>query len=605
MNEIDDIELARRLRADIERTVGDAGNGLRPPAPDPSFSGADHPARRRWLAWSAAAATITLLVGGLVMIANRGTDDDADADVPPVTTATPADTVPGSTVPLSTVPLSTVPGVAPVLQYETILAVIDDGGGAQLCFSVLESLPPQCGGGLALLDWSWDAITVEQTQGGVSWVDSIYVRGVLDGESFRVVEARIPTDEERDRLTGGPALDFSVPCPEPEGGWPARKQEFPEEVAGLEGYAGAWFDESQQVMTFKFTGDLAVAEQAVRQFYSGAVCVVPAEHTQQELLSIQNQLASISSVMITTAVYVDATGEWVQADVFVPDPERQAAFDAEYGPGVVRIESPLKPVGTPAAPSGTTPPVSTVPATTPAAQTVEGVASVLESSTHAPQLCVNGLLDSYPQQCAGGPDLVGFSWDSIEDEEVQNGTTTVGTVYIKGEYDASANTITVIEQRPPNDDDAARFAAAFAVADYSTPCEPPANGWPARNQEWPIEEVSRIDGYAGSWTAAGEQVVVAKFTGDLAAAEAAIGAFYGDAVCIVPATHSLVELVRVREEVMLITSVEWNTVDVIVDSTGEWIDVVTTAPQPGLQEELDAQFGRGLVRLHSLLLPVG
>jgi hypothetical protein len=395
-----------------------------------------------------------------------------------------------------------------------------------------------------------------------------------------------------------------VPCPEPEGGWPARIQEWPgEQIAAIEGYAGSWVDESQQVMTVKFTGDLAAAEAAVRERYSDAVCVVAARHTEQELLAIQNQLMSISSIQFTSvAVYVDATGEWVQADIAVPDPQRQAAFDAEYGPGVVRLSSPLKPADG-ATPSTTAPPATTPPLTTPAEpQIVEALYTVLDGPDHGPQLCLGGTFDSGPPGCGDPVDLVGFSWDSINDEDSAGEGVTRGTPYIKGEYDSVANTLTVIEQRPGNNDDAARIYATIHQADHSTPCEAPADGWPARTQEWPEEQIAAIDGFAGAWAEAGHPMTV-KFTGDLAAAEAAVRQYYNDAVCIVPADHSFSELTQAQTR-LLEMGQPFLTVDVIVDATGEWVDAVTVGPHPELQAEVDAMFGPGVVRLRSLMIPV-
>ena len=73
--------------------------------------------------------------------------------------------------------------------------------------------------------------------------------------------------------------------------------------------------------------------------------MVPAAHTEAELLQIQGQLMAMSSIQFMwSAVVADATGEWVEAGVIAPDPERQAAFDAEWGPGVVRLVSHLHPM---------------------------------------------------------------------------------------------------------------------------------------------------------------------------------------------------------------------------------------------------------------------
>lgn len=350
----DDDELGRRLRADIDRMVGDAGESAPPP-----LGVQPRQARSRgvrWLPLLSAAAAAVVLIGGLVLIANR------DNDETPVATpidSTPIDTVPDGSTPTTT-PSTSTPGttavtVVPTDQlYESIASVIDDGNGARLCFSVLESLPPQCGGGIALAGWDWDAIDVEQSQNGIAWVDQIYVAGTYDpaSQTMTVSEVRLPTDADRERLVVFPTPDFSVPCPEPEEGWPARRQEWPgEQVAAIEGYAGAWVDESQQVMTVKFTGDLEAAEAALREVYSGAVCVVPAEHGEAELRAIQDQLMQLSSIQIlSTSLQVDAAGESVLAEIIAPDPERQAAFDAEFGPGVVRLISPLRLVESGSAP---------------------------------------------------------------------------------------------------------------------------------------------------------------------------------------------------------------------------------------------------------------
>jgi hypothetical protein len=362
-------------------------------------------------------------------------------------------------------------------------------------------------------------------------------------------------------------------------------------------------DESQQVMTVKFTGDLAVAEEALREHYSDAVCVVAAQHTEQELLAIQNQLMSISSIQLTsTGIYVDATGEWVQADITVPDPQRQAAFDAEYGQGVVRLSSPLKPVEG-ATPTATVAPATTPPVTSPAEpQIVEALYTVLEGPDHGPQLCLSGIFDSAPPQCSDPVDLVGFSWDSIDDEDSAGEGVTRGTPYIKGEYDSVANTLTVIEHRPGNNDDAARIHATIHQADHSTPCEPPAGGWPAGNAEWPGEQIAAIDGFAGAWAETGHPMTV-KFTGDLAAAEAAVRQYYNDAVCIVPATHSLSELTQARTRLLDMDG-PFITVDVIVDATGEWVEAVIAGPRPDLQAAIDSMVGPGVVRLRPMMIPV-
>ena len=104
-------------------------------------------------------------------------------------------------------------------------------------------------------------------------------------------------------------------------------------------------DPTHQVVTVKFTGDLDAAEAAVRQYYGDALCVVPAQHSKDELIAIENQLMGMSSVQFTWSVLdADATGEWLEMGIIARDPDRQAAFDEQYGPGVVRLTSGLRPI---------------------------------------------------------------------------------------------------------------------------------------------------------------------------------------------------------------------------------------------------------------------
>jgi len=326
-----DDELIRQLRAELDDLV----NAVPAPPVDPPVLSTTHvrssdPGGRRRLSVAVAAVAMLVLVGGLIVVANRGADDT------------------GSDAPAATAP-STSPA-APAGEFETIAMVLESPEhGPQLCLgAVRDSYPPQCFGP-DVINWTWDLVEGAQSASGTTWVDEAHLTGSWDAaaRTFTVASARIATDADRSRFDEATTEpDFSVPCPEPEGGWPARNQEWPgEQVHLLPGYAGSWVDASQQVMTVKFTGDLAQAEAAVRQYYSDALCVAPAEHTEAELVAIANQLMSMSSVQfLWNQVYVDATGEWLEVGVIAPDPDRQAGFDTAYGEGVVRLVPQLRPL---------------------------------------------------------------------------------------------------------------------------------------------------------------------------------------------------------------------------------------------------------------------
>jgi hypothetical protein len=360
-----DAELIRQMRAELDELASAArvepGN---PPEPQPGLNsqGAGHD--RRWVAIGIAAASVAALVGGLIVVADRDAGDATSDTSPPTSPTVPAtapttaalpvpDTAPDAATVTAppTAPPTTAPAVAqPPAEYDVIAPVLETAErGTQLCLGqwMIAATPPLCDGP-ELQGWSWDAVGGGNIVTSGTWAEA-YVVGTWDTEAqvFTVTDARTPTAAEHESFAASATHpDFSVPCPEPAGGWPARTHEWPEEqIHMLPGYAGSWEDPGHQVVTVRFTGDLNAAEAAVRQYYDDALCVVPAQHSMDELVAISNQLLSMSSVkFLWSQVYADATGEWVEAGVIVPDPERQAAFDEQYGEGVVRLTSRLRPL---------------------------------------------------------------------------------------------------------------------------------------------------------------------------------------------------------------------------------------------------------------------
>ncbi len=257
----------------------------------------------------------------------------------------------------------------------------------------------------------------------------------------------------------------------------------------------------------------------------------------------------------------------------------------------------------PSTPTTAAPPTPpTTPPTLPPGQRYETITTVIDDGTGARACFV--VLDSLPPQCGSGVDLAGWSWDSIDAERVDGPTTWIDQVYLSGTYDVSTATLAVDDTRLPTDDDRGRILLSRPLPDHSIPCPPPADGWPARNQEWPGEQVAAIDGYAGAWTMEPGQVMVVKFTGDLEAAERAVRQVYGDAICVVGATHSERELAAIQEQLQELSSIQVLTSAIYVDATGEWVEAEIVAPDPARQAALDAEYGDGVVRLRSLLRPI-
>ena len=75
-------------------------------------------------------------------------------------------------------------------------------------------------------------------------------------------------------------------------------------------------------------------------------------------------------------------------------------------------------------------------------------------------------------------------------------TGTWAEAYVAGAWDPTTQVFTATEGRTPTAVEHERFANSATRPDFSVPCPEPSGGWPARNQEWPEEQVHMIPGYA-------------------------------------------------------------------------------------------------------------
>lgn len=245
--------------------------------------------------------------------------------------------------------------------------VLDDGDGAELCLGgVAESLPPQCGGP-RLVGWDWSENEGDyEEQGGTRWGE-FAVTGTFDGTDFTPSEA-VPADEF-DAPPYEDSTDLTTRCPEPDGGWsvidPAltTQRSLDETLLAasrLEGYAGAWLDQSINpayhsddpyamekklndptllVINVQVTGDPPAAEAELRKTWGGALCVTHAEHTERELSRIQDQVQDLPGFLGSGSGF-----DQVDVGVVFDDGSIQAWADQEYGAGLVRVTSALEPV---------------------------------------------------------------------------------------------------------------------------------------------------------------------------------------------------------------------------------------------------------------------
>ena len=256
-------------------------------------------------------------------------------------------------------PAPGVSGPDPNQLYEVNTTVLEDRThGPMLCLGgVLESLPPQCGN-VPIASWDWQAVSGEERLSGATW-GNYHVVGSYDGKTFTLTDVG-PYEEDPSTSPTDPY--FSSPCPEPPGGWSGLDQATQEDARRAAAYARSQPDyvtswvthlEPAQaeygpvILNAVFTGDRERHEAEMRKVWGGPLCVIERDvPTADELARIRKEAeASLGDLglemlwsagpgvkpIIEIGVVVDVEGKG------------QAALDARYGAGVVRLIPALKP----------------------------------------------------------------------------------------------------------------------------------------------------------------------------------------------------------------------------------------------------------------------
>lgn len=256
------------------------------------------------------------------------------------------------------VPLPTDPG--PYRATGTVLESREHG--PMLCMWVDTSYPPQCGD-IELVGWDWDQVDDEESASGTTWGGPYEITGTWDGQRITLTEPPRAADAEP---TPGP--DFSTPCPEPAGGWgvvdpatttPETLEAVLAAARNRSDVAGVWLDQpigepqpgvapdnnpTNVIVNVRVTGDVAQAEQELRQIWGGALCVSPAPRSQEELATIRNEISAHGAAIRMLYSSIDETSGVISIGVVIDDGRLQEYYDDRYGVGVVRVTSWLQPV---------------------------------------------------------------------------------------------------------------------------------------------------------------------------------------------------------------------------------------------------------------------
>ena len=265
------------------------------------------------------------------------------------------------------------PGEQPGELIARATVLEDRSHGAQLCLGgILESLPPQCGGP-DLIGWDWDAVTGFDAVGDTRWGEFVVI-GTYDraAATFTLTRPAVPAEEyDGAGLPAGqdPEAELRTPCPEPDGGWRVLDPALTSEGSLIQtiraararpDFGGLWVDQSinpamtdgktanderrlndpaRLILNVSVTGDPEVAEAELRQTWGGALCVRRSGHTERELRRIQARVSSLPD-FLSSAVANDRVAVTVVWD----DGTLQAAFDEQYGAGVIAVSFALQPL---------------------------------------------------------------------------------------------------------------------------------------------------------------------------------------------------------------------------------------------------------------------
>jgi hypothetical protein len=252
-------------------------------------------------------------------------------------------------------------------RYRAAATVLESPGhGPQLCSTVAESLPPQCGGP-DVVGWDWTAVPAESV-GGTTWGDYELVGTFADG-AFTLTEPAVVRDPHA-QPTGAPVEEdrFATRCAPPAGGWvppdPARAtdealQAAQELAAGTPGYAGLWIDQQlpageltegngndpqRIVLNASTAGDVAALDAALRQVWGGSLCVSSALRREADLLAVSAELRDVPGALSSGP---DPTTGTVALTVVRATLEQQQELDDRFGAGMVRLEGWLAPIDPP------------------------------------------------------------------------------------------------------------------------------------------------------------------------------------------------------------------------------------------------------------------
>ena len=296
------------------------------------------------------APVLVLALAMTALTACSGSSDDGDTATDPSGSGSGGGSGGPSGASAGEMPTSVPPPTADVIGIGTVMD-LGQGEDPQLCLgAIAESYPPQCSG-IPITNWDWAPVKdTSESSGSVRW-GSFAVTGAYDGETFEVTKEPMSSALYDPMPVDNP---FVTTCEEPEGGWAVvddSKVGFEDQdavyaaAAQLPNYAGSFLDmnadqpddASATIVNVLVTDDPEGAEKALREVWGGPLCVTVSEHTEAELVEIQDGLTGLPG-LLSSGPQLDK----LVVDVVWDDGTLQAWADQAYGEGLVAIRPVLR-----------------------------------------------------------------------------------------------------------------------------------------------------------------------------------------------------------------------------------------------------------------------
>ncbi len=240
------------------------------------------------------------------------------------------------------------------------------------------------------------------------------------------------------------------------------------------------------------------------------------------------------------------------------------------------------------------------------------------------ELCLGGVMESYPPQCSG-PKIADWDWSDWTGNFEEASGTRWGDFIVTGRYDPRAEVFTPTDVRSgegyvwPSSDDT-----------WSSACPEPAGGWrvrdmskvSAQDQDAALSLAASFADYSTAWVdqspnpAVGQQlppeemekrlndprytVINIAVTGDVAAAEAKLRAVWSGMLCVSRGGRTESELLAVQDQLSQVHGLLSSN----PDARAGVLRVSVIFDDGSIQESLDQKVGKGLVVVESVLKPV-